>query len=76
MPKRHLFVITPDSDPDTPVPSELDVASVVYGGGLPRSPSAHKWARHSHWTRARNEYLQQLDAEARARLAVLTTRIR
>ena len=66
--KRRLSVITPDSDPDTPVPSELDVASEVYGSNLPRSPNTRKWARHSHWTRARNEYLKQLDSEARARL--------
>ena len=56
----------PPVELDAPCPSELDVASRVYGPALPRSPEhARKWQEHARWVSARHEYVQQLDAAAR-----------
>ena len=49
------------------VPSELDVASRVYGNALPRSPGDGKWRNHAHWVRARNQYLVRIDHRAKRR---------
>jgi hypothetical protein len=69
MTQRALTVIVPD-DADAPpcVPSELDVASAVYGPLLPRSPARARWRDHAQWCRARAAFLALVDHLASLRL--------
>ena len=57
-------VIVPD-DLDSPnSPSELDVASMVYGKSLPRSPVHARWRAHDETVTARAQYLVRQDKRA------------
>ena len=61
-----MTVLVPDDG--LRAPSELDVATAVYGHALPRSPREGKWREHAHWVEARRVFLHRIDASARRAL--------
>ncbi|MAB55835.1 MAG: hypothetical protein CMN93_08170 [Synechococcus sp. CPC35] len=59
-----LTVRVPDDD-DAPVsPTELDLATGVYGARLPRSPFIDGWRGHSEAVLARLRFLHEQDRRA------------
>lgn len=58
---RRECVQTPDDALALVAPSELDVASTVYGPALPRSPEEDKWAHHAAYVTARADFIRECD---------------
>ena len=65
-------VIIPDDDLIPTPPSELDIASVVYGPELPRSPLQNSWVNHGKWVAMRAVYISDIDKVAEVAQTVST----